>query len=73
MRSERQTKYGRSSYRLVREQRMMAKSKERRMHGGWHQFLKSSGTRALGGQKTNLQTIHCYFCQNNMKHNKNMT
>ena len=26
--SERQTKYGRSSYRLVREQRMMAKSKE---------------------------------------------
>ena len=27
MSSERQTKYGRSSYRLVREQRMMAKGK----------------------------------------------
>ncbi|MBP3573149.1 MAG: hypothetical protein J6J71_00900 [Prevotella sp.] len=33
MSSERQTKYGRSSYRLVREQRMKAKVKgERRKH-----------------------------------------
>ena len=30
MSSERQTKYGRSSYRLVREQRMLAKVKEQR-------------------------------------------
>ena len=30
MSSERQTEYGRSSYRLVREQRMMAKRKEQR-------------------------------------------
>ena len=30
MSSERQTKYGRSSYRLVREQRMLAKRKEQR-------------------------------------------
>ena len=29
MSSERQTKYGRSSYRLVREQRMVAKKKEK--------------------------------------------
>jgi len=30
MSSERQTKYGRSSYRLVREQRMLAKGQEQR-------------------------------------------
>ncbi|MBP3573659.1 MAG: hypothetical protein J6J71_03520 [Prevotella sp.] len=53
MSSERQTKYGRSSYRLVREQRMMAKSKEAREENARRMatILKSSGTRALGGQK----------------------